>query len=439
MNFKTFKHPQWQSFIGLLCLLTVSYVNAYIPLDRIVAIVNDDVIMQSEFHTKLRAVHAQIAQQGSQPPPPAILERQVLDGLIQNQIQLQLAQRAGIKIDDETLNQTITEIAARNNVSLSEFKKILEQDGYHFDQFRETIRAEITLTQLRKRQVLNRIVVTDKEINNFLANEIMQDNLESEVRLAHLLLSLPTTATAEKIEQTKQIAIQIQKDLLAGGDFAALAKSTSDGNNAEAGGDLGWRKISAVPTLFTNYIPDMKKGDISEVIQSSSGFHIIKLIDVKNDEGGSDTNIVKQSQARHILIKTDALTTDQQAQEKLAQLKLRIAQGDSFDLLARGNSNDPMSAIEGGALGWRLVGELTPKFQQVMDSLEINQISEPFQTDFGWHIVQVLARRDFDNTQSVKRSKAQQAIYARKLNEAMQNWAQELRNEAYVEYRLNDG
>jgi len=417
-----------------ILFLFQSYAYSYVPLDRIIAVVNEDVIMQSELEAKIRTVRSQIKQQGANVPPQSILERQVLDNLVQNRIQLQLATRAGIRVDDETLNRTIGNIAAQNQVSLTQFREILEQDGYSYEQFREDIRNEITLTQLRKRQVENLIVVTEKEIDNFLANQEFQGTFQTEIRLSHILLSLPEAATADEIEQVKQVATQIREDLLAGADFAEIANTVSDGGTANNGGDLGWRKTEDIPSLFADYIPEMKKGDISQLIQSPSGFHIIKISDLKSDT----ENIVEQTHARHILIKPDQLISSAQAKAKLEQLKSRIDNGDDFALLAKGNSQDPVSAIDGGDLGWRSPGELVPEFQQVMDSLEPNQISEPFQSSFGWHIVQVLERREFDNTESVKRGKARMAIHDRKLNEAMQNWTRQLRDEAYVEYRLDD-
>ncbi len=421
--------------LGLLFLfLFQPFAYAYVPLDRIIAVVNEDVIMQSELESKMRTVRGQIEQQGGNAPPTSILERQVLDNLVQNRIQLQLAERAGIRVDDETLNRTIGNIAAQNQVSLTQFREILEQDGYSYESFREDIRNEITLNQLRQRQVENLIIVTEKEIDNFLANQEFQGTFQTEIRLSHILLSLPEAATADEIAQVKQVATQIREDLLAGADFAEIANTVSDGGTVNNGGDLGWRKAEDIPSLFADYIPDMKNGGISELIQSPSGFHIIKISDMKSDT----ENIIEQTRARHILVKPDQLVTSDQAKAKLEQLKSRIDSGDDFGLLAKGNSQDPVSAIDGGDLGWRSPGELVPEFQQVMDKMELNQISEPFQSNFGWHILQVLERRKFDNTESVKRGKARMAIHDRKLKEAMQNWTRQLRDEAYVEYRLDD-
>ena len=428
------KHPR-HFVLGIFILFIFnSAAQAYVPLDRIIAVVNEDVVMQSELDSKMRTVRAQMEQQGSQTPPISILKRQVLESIIQNRIQLQVAEFSGIRVDDQTLNRTISNIAAENKVSLSQFRKILEEDGYSFEAFRENMRNEITLNQLRQRQVNNRIIVTDKEIDNFLANQEFQGNFQTEIRLSHILLSLPNSATQEETEQVRQLANQVREDLLTGADFAEVAVTVSDGGNAKNGGDLGWRKTEDVPSLFADYIPDMKKNDISEPIQSPSGFHIIKITDIKSDE----ESIIEQTHARHILIKTDPLTTSDDAKNKLEKLKRRIDNGDDFGLLAKGNSDDSVSAINGGDLDWRSPGDLVPEFERAMNGLEPGQISEPFKTNFGWHIVQVLERRNYDNTESVQRGKARQAIRERKLKEAMQNWTRRLLDEAYVEYRLDD-
>lgn len=406
----------------------------YVPLDRIIAIVNEDVVMQSELEQRLRSVRGQLREEGVTLPPGPVLERQVLDSLIQGRIQLQLAARAGIRVDDETLNRAINNIAAENQVTLGEFRQILEADGYNYQQFREDIRDQITLSQLRQRQVENRISVTEREIDDFLANREFQGDAEAEIRISHILLALPAEAPAAAIEQARQGAAELRRKLLAGADFAETARRVSDGGNAGNGGDLGWRKMAEVPTLFAEYIPDLGKGDISEPIRSPSGFHLIRIADIK----GAEQSIVAQTRARHILIRTSELVTEAEAREKLTQLKARIEGGDDFGLLARGNSDDAASAIAGGDLGWRSPGELAPEFQRAMDALAIGRISAPFQTGFGWHIVEVLERRQHDNTESLKRGRARGEIRARKLEEATQNWARELRDEAYVEYRLND-
>ena len=435
MNFKLFLFQPRHVLSGFCFLfLFASYAIANVPLDRIVAVVNEDVIMESELYEKLRTVRDQILQTGSQVPPGSVLQRQVLDGLIMNRIQLQLADRAGIRVDDESLNRTISNIAAGNKVSLSQFREILEQDGYSYDKFREDIRNEIRLTQLRKRQVENRINVTEKEIDNFIANKEFQGDEEMEIRLSHILLALPEAATEEEIAEVRAMAENIREEVKGGADFSEIAKTVSDGQNADNGGDLGWRKLADIPSLFAEYVPDMSQGDVSEPIKSPSGFHIIQISESKSEK----VSIVTQTRARHILIKLDQLTDSDAAKNKLLKLKARIQQGDDFALLAKGNSDDSVSAISGGELGWRTPGELVPEFQREMDELSPGQVSEPFQTQFGWHILEVLERREHDNTESVKRSKAREAIFERKLEEAMQSWTRELRDEAYVEYRLDE-
>ena len=428
------KQPQHLVLGFIVLSLVQTFAYSYVPLDRIVAVVNEDVIMESELNKKMQRVNEQIKQQGANPPPVSIFKRQVLNSLIQNRIQLQLAKRIGIRINDENLNGTISNIAAESQVTLEQFREILEKDGYNYEEFRENIRNEITITQLRKRQVANRIVVSEKEIDNFLTNEDSQNIFQTEIRLSHILLALPQKATENEISKIKEMASKIREDLIAGADFVEIAKTVSDGSNAKTGGDLGWRKADDIPTLFQDYIPNMKIGGISELIQSPSGFHIIKISGLKDME----KNIVEQTHARHILVKINELRTDKKSKEKLDQLKLRIDNGNDFALLAKGNSDDSMSAIDGGDLGWTSPGELVPEFQRVLDSLEINGISEPFKTRFGWHIAQVLGRRNHDNTESVKRTRARTIIGDRKLNEALQNWNRQLLDEAYVEYRLND-
>ena len=421
--------------LGLFTLfLFQSLAHAYVPLDRIVAIVNDDVIMQSELEKKVRSIRGQLQQQGTQLPPASILERQVLDKMIENRIQLQIASRTGVKVDDEFLNQTINNIAAENQVSLSQFREILEKDEYNYEQFRENIRNEIKLSQLRKRQVENRIIVTEKEIDIFIANEDFQGANQTEIKISHILLALPSEATPDEITQVLQVATQVREDLLSGAEFIDTAKSVSNGSNAENGGDLGWRKLEDVPSLFVDHISDMKKHDISELIQSSSGFHIIRISDIRSDK----INIVQQTHSRHILIKPNDLISSEKAQYKAALLKTRIESGDDFGLLAKGNSDDPGSAIKGGDLGWTSPGALVPEFQKMMDSIELGEVSKPFKTDYGWHILEVLDRREHDNSESIRRGKARFAIKNRKLEEAMQNWTRQLRDEAYVEYRLDE-
>jgi peptidyl-prolyl cis-trans isomerase SurA len=420
-------------FAGFLALQTFN-LQAEVALDRIVAVVENDIIMQSELETKLRTVVAQMEQQGVQLPPSNVLETQILERMILMKIQLQKAEETGIRVDDETLNSTTNNIAAGNNVSLSQFKEILEKDGFNYEQFRESIREEIVISRLRQREVDNRISITTKEIDNALANLEFQGKTETEYRLQHILISLPEAPTPEEEEQARLVATKVLEDLETGLDFTTMASTVSDGQRALEGGDLGWRKKNEIPTIFAAQVATMEKGDISDLIKSSSGFHIVKLADVRS----SEKQIITQTLARHILVKVDELTTADDAFVRLEQLRTRIEGGDDFAKLAKANSDDKLSAAQGGDLGWSSPGRLVPQFEEVMNQLEIGEISQPFETQFGWHILEVLERREFDDTENAKREKASESIRRRKSEEAHQNWLRHLRDEAYVEYRLDE-
>ncbi len=418
---------------GFLACQTINSL-AEVLLDRIVAVVENDIIMQSELDTKLRTVVGQMQQQGIQLPSSSVLETQVLERMILTKIQLQRAEETGIRVDDETLNRTISNIAAENKVSLSQFRDILEGDGFSYEQFRENIRNEIIVSRLRRREVDNRISISSKEIDNALSNLEFQGKTETEYQLSHILISLPEAPTPDEEEQARLVAEKVLEDLKAGQDFTMMATTYSDGQRALDGGNLGWRKKNEIPTLFSTQIESMEKGDISDLIKSSSGFHIVKLADVRS----SEKYMITQTNARHILIKLDELTTADDAWVRLDQLRTRIEGGDDFAELARSHSDDTVSAADGGNLGWSSPGRLVPKFEEVMNQLKIGEISQPFETQFGWHLLQVLGRREHDDTESVRRTKASETIRRRKSEEAHQNWLRHLRDEAYVEYRLNE-
>ena len=418
------------TLFGLFCVLQGA--QAAVELDRIIAVINDDVVMKSELDDKVRTVKNQLKEQGTTLPPSSILEKQVLDRLILTKLQIQMAEKTGIRVDDESLNRTISNIAAENKLSLAQFREILESDGYSYEKFREDIRHEILTSRLRQRQVDNRITVTDREISNFMDNQEHQGEVETEYSLAHILVSTPEGMSAAEREDAKKIADKVLADLKNGGDFAQLAATYSDSQDALDGGKLGWRKAGQVPTLFAESVADMEKGDVSDIIRSSSGYHIITLLDVRSTE----QVVVTQTHARHILIRTDELINDEDARARLKQLLMRLKGGDDFADLARGHSNDSVSAADGGSLGWVSPGDLVPEFEAAMNALAPGEVSQPFKTQFGHHIVQVLERREHDSTEDVKRAKAREAIRRRKLEEAHQNWLREMRDDAYVEYRL---
>jgi len=401
-------------------------------LEKIVAVVNDDVITRTELDNRLHAIKDQLKNQPSPLPPDSVLEKQVLDRMILASLQLQLADRNGIQVDDETLNRTIERIAQDNKLSLPEFRTVLEKEGYDFATFREDIRREIIISRVQQRQVNDRVMVTEQEIDNYLAAQKAQGNAGTEYHLAHILVTVPDAASADRIQAARKRAKDILAKLHAGANFQETAIAASDGQQALQGGDLGWRKLGELPTLFVEPVSHMKSGDISDLIRSPSGFHIIKLLERRDGE----RHIITQTHARHILIRTDELTNDDAAQSKLRDIRKKLMNGADFAEMARKYSNDTANAANGGDLGWVTPGEMVPAFETQMDKLASGEISKPFKTNFGWHIVQVLDRRRHDNTDNFMRSQARKTIRQRKIEEELQTWLARLKDDAYIENRL---
>ena len=419
---------------GLTATIPVSVQSGEIQeLDAIVAVVNEDVILRSELDEQISELLAQLGPTDDRLPPRSAVEKQVLESLIAERLQLEEATRAGMTVDDQTVARAVSNIAKNNNLTLAELRDVMAADGISFNHFRDEIRQEILLARLRNQEVLSRIVVSNQEVDNYLATEAAAATGRSAYRLYHILISLPEGATPEEIQSARKQAEQVVAQLRGGADFQQVALSRSDGRQALEGGDLGWRKTSELPTLFADEVVDMQKGEISDPIRSPSGFHIILLADYE----GSDRQIVQQTHARHILVSTSEVTSDTEAEGRLQQLKARIDGGDDFAALARSHSDDKGSAIKGGDLGWVSRGDLVPRFEEQMNQLSIGETSEPFRTEFGWHIVQVLERRDYDNTDEVLKSQAREAIRERKAVEATELWLRRLRDEAYVEIRLD--
>ena len=428
------RYKLYKQVIVLLAIITnTPFAFSVEHLDGIVAVVEADVVLKSELDTRVRTVTNQLLEQGTPLPPESVLQKQVLDRLVLTKLQIQMAENTGIRVDDETLNRTISSIASENELTLDQFREILEADGYRYENFREDIRNEILLSRLRQRQVDNRVYVSDREVDDFLINLQHQGGMEKEYNISHILISLPDSPTQQDLEQSRQLANKVQTELSEGGDIAALAATYSDGENALDGGNLGWRKYSQVPTLFVDFIATMETDDISELIRSPSGYHIIKLMDVRDAE----ELVVTQTLARHILIKPSEINSEEDVKNRLLALKQRVENGDDFSELARGNSEDIVSAADGGDLGWVSPGDVVPEFEGEMTKLSQNQISDPFQTQFGFHIVQVVDRREHDSTDDIRRARAREVIRERKMGEALESWLQQLRDDAYVEYRLD--
>ncbi len=404
------------------------------PLDSIVAVVNDDVIVESELQGEINLVLPQLQSAGTSLPPRPVLEKQVLDRMILKRLQFQRAKTLGIEVDEATLTEAMANIAERNGLPLEQLRLTLEAGGISFDDFREDTRMQILTSRLQQQEVVQNIRVSEPEIDRFLEQE--SDSLieRNEVRLQHILIAIPDPATPEQIARAQEKSRAIVKRLRQGEDFAKIAVAESEGRQALEGGDLGWFPMAEVPSLAAEPARTLKKGQVSDPIRSPSGFHIIKVSDIKGDAPQGQT----QTHARHILIRTNEVVSDEDAKGRLSQLRLRILGGDDFATLARSHSDDTGSALKGGDLGWVNPGDTVPQFERKMDALAPNQISEPFQSPFGWHIVQVLERRDQDTTDEIMRIKAKDAIRQRKAEEATELWLRRLRDEAYVEVRLGD-
>lgn len=418
------------SCLALLLLFAAGAHGASTELDRIVAVVEEDVIMESELEDQMQRVRAALRQQGTQMPPTAVLERQVMERLVLEKIQLQVADRAGVEVEERALDQAVSDIAERNNLSLDQFREIIESEGYQFETFREQIRQEIMIAKLRREEVDNRVRVRDSEIDNYLHNELQGSDNE-EYRLSHILISTPSGADDQEIRAARAKAEETLARLESGEDFATVAISVSDGQQALEGGDLGWRKGGEIPSLFADAVSTMEPGDTSGIITSSSGFHIVQL----SDQRSGEKIMVPQWRVRHILIKPNELLPPDAALNRLRQLRLRIENGANFALLARTNSDDRGSALQGGDLGWVSKGQMVPQFEEVMLAMEVGELSAPFESEFGFHVLEVTDTREYDGTEEIRRNQARQALRQKKIDERRQSWLRRLRDEAYVEYR----
>ena len=401
-------------------------------LDRIIAIVDQDVITEKELQEKINSVMDNLKSQKIEIPTENVLRKQVIERLIANSTQIQLAYQTGLKISDAQVDKTIERIAEKNKLNVADFKKTLEKDGTNFYKFREEIRNEITITQLKEREIDSKIVITDGEIDNFL--NAQSKEIQDEFEVAHILIRVPEDATPEKLEKLKNKAEEAAKQIQSGKNFTQVSAAFSETPNALEGGNLGWKKTSDLPTLFVDALKKTEVGKLTPILRSPNGFHILKLI---NKKGLSGPLVVEQTHARHILIKLSEITSENEGRQKLIGIKERLENGIKFEDMAKQYSEDP-SANSGGDLGWINPGDTVPEFEKTMKQLNINQISDPIKTPFGWHLIQVLERRSQDMSKDSARIQARQQIKMRKSEEAYQDWLQELRDRSFVELRLED-
>ena len=417
------------------CLLFSQHVAAKTEsVDRIVAVVNDDVITELELENELEAVKRQLAMMNQRNlPDEKTLASQVLERLVVMRIQLQKAAERHIQVNDEMLNRAIENIAQRNKLSITQLRLAMERDGIEFESFRENLRDQLIINQLQQREVNNNIHITEQEVDSFMNNQSLRGNSNDKYQLQHILISVPEAATAEDIDAAKKRIEEIRKRALAGEDFSQLAIANSQGQQALEGGDLGFRKYEQLPSLFADQVLQMNVGQISEVIRSPSGFHLIRLANKRTDE---PQRIVRQTEVRHILIRTSELIDSEQAKLKIEDIRRRVLAGESFADLAKLQSDDKVSASNGGDLGWVSPGVMEKSFETAMDQLKINEVSQPVQTQYGWHLIQVLERRDHNDTEAFKRNQAREYLLQRKLEPAVENWRRRLRDEAFVRLKL---
>ncbi|WP_028455236.1 peptidylprolyl isomerase [Chitinilyticum litopenaei] len=416
----------------LAALLGSSPIQAAIPtVDRVIAIVNRNAITQQELDQRVEEVRASLRQRQAEIPPASVLQEKVLENLVLEQVQLQRAQDIGLRVDDNMLEAGLTRIARQNDMSLPEFRQRVEGSGLNWRQFRETIRQQILLGRLREKEVESQVVVSDAELDDYL--KLAEGNAPVEYELSQIYIPLPDKASPEQIQAARVKINEARKELVSGRDFATVAATYSTEAFAKAG-SLGWRPAASLPTAFVDLLNKTKVGDITDVVRTPGGFHLFKLTDKRAQ---SEKVIVRQTRARHILLRTNELVSANDAERKLNQLRTRIRQGEKFEELAKLHSDDG-TAAKGGDLGWLSPGDTVPPFEQAMDALDINELSKPVLSPFGVHLIQVLERRDQDVSKDRERAKLRMEIRQRKAEEQFEDWLRQLRDRAYVVYKLKD-
>ena len=407
-------------------------------LDRIAATVSSNeqsgVVLQSELDEQVASIVERVKAAKQELPPENVLRQQVLERLVLQEIQMQRASRGNMKVPDETLNSALQDIAQRNNIPLSRLPDVLAQHGIDYPSYREAMRKELTLTLLRQRDVIQRISVTPREIDQYLERQKNAPEQSAEYNVSHILISVPQTASPDQLVEAENRAKDVYKRASEGEDFSKLALAYSNSQTALEGGALGWRKGSELPTVLSEVIAKLAPGKVSEPLRTPTGYHIVRLNETR---GASGQSVVEQMHARHILMKPNELQDDATVKQKITSIRERIVdKGEDFAGLAKTTSEDPGSAADGGDLGWTNPGTFVPEFEDVLAKLKDGEMSQPFRSQFGWHIVQVLARRQFDNTDELKRRHAAEAIRASHADEETELWMRKLRDEAFVEYKI---
>jgi peptidyl-prolyl cis-trans isomerase SurA len=404
-----------------------------VPLDRVLVVVNDEAVTQWDLNEQRRVVLQQMKGANITPPIGDVLDKQVLERLIAERAVLQYAKETGIRVDDTTVERTILRVADENKLSPEEFRKVLEREGIPYANYREDIRHQIVIQRVRDREVDSKVTVSDAEVDNYLATVALQGG-EEEYQLSHIYVTVPEQATPDVVQARQRRADEALAEIKAGKDFAQVAAAYSDAPDAPSGGDLGWRTRARLPSVFTDVVRTLKAGQVSAVLRSAGGFHIVKLVDLRSR---NQPTVVDQTHARHILIKVNETTSEADAKTRIDRLRERLVAGASFEDLARANSEDASSA-KGGDLGWISPGDTVPDFERALSKLGVNEISQPVRTPFGWHLIQVVERRKQDVTQERRRDEARKAIRQRKSDEQMEEFIRQLRDRTYVEYKSDE-
>ena len=423
-----------KSILLFLCSFVIS-TNIYSKIeliDRVVAVVDSGVIMESQLHTRVEEILFRLKSDKAELPPLNLLEEQVLDRLIIEEIQLQLAERAGVKISDSELNQTLSRVSAQNNLSLEDFRIKLEEDGTSYKAFRDTIRKELIIQRVQRGRVGSKVDISEQEIENFINSEEGKSQLAEQYNVQHILLSVKSGLTKVEIEAIENNANLLIKRLEDGESFEKLAASYSSAQEALEGGFLGWRTSAELPSLFAEVITELKVGDVALPVRSGAGFHILKL----SDKRGNTVKFLDQTLARHILVQPSEIRTENQARELINNIYERLSNGEDFKQLARQFSEDPGSKMDGGELGWSNPGDYDPAFETTLNATEIGKLSKPVKSSFGWHVIEVMDRRNEDVSQEEQKNRAYQIIYKRKFEQELQSTLIELRAEAYVDIKL---
>lgn len=401
------------------------------PVDRIVAVIDEDVILQSELDRALNNILAQYAGRSQQLPPRDVLERQVLERLIAIRLQIQRADQTGLRVSDSELDQAVLRLAQQNGATLDQLRASLERDGFNYEEFRKTLREELLVQRLRQRFVQSRVAVTDTEVDILLASGNLR---QGEVRLSHIMVSVPDGATPDQIQTAREKAERVKAEIDGGLDFAAAAIRYSDGQQALEGGDLGWRRYDEVPSIFTDLVATMQKGEVTQPMRGPSGFHILKLVDQRSQS----QQLVREFNARHILVRTSELVSSDDAQKSIRDLRARIVAGEDMAKLAREFSEDKTSSNQGGDMGWFEQYAYGSRVGDVLNTLKDGELSEPFQSEVGWHIMQRIGTREQDRTEEKLREQARETLRSRKAEEEYDTFLRQLRAEAYIENRLTD-